>query len=324
MTDKAIVLVQGAERVDEVPGLERLAEHARIRFAVSREALAEGIRDAEILLGWDFRADGLERAWENADALKWIHWSGAGVDAVLFDALRDSDVVLTNTAGVFDRPMAEFALATVLAFAKRVPENTRLQQSRIWKQRLAETVAGKRALIVGAGSIGTCIGGLLKAVGMQVTGLSRTGRDNDPVFGRVHPLPRLDEELAEADYVILIPPLTAETRGMFGRAQFAAMRADARLLNLGRGALVDETALIDALDAGTIAGAGLDVFATEPLPGDSPLWGMDQVIVSPHMSGDVAETLEQMAEVFLYNFERYRKGETLRNVVDKTRGYVGV
>lgn len=324
MTNKPTVLVQGAESIDEVPGLERIAERAGLRFAATPAALSEGIRDAEIVLGWDFRAGALQGVWGNANALKWIQWAGAGVDAIMFDALRDSDVVLTNVAGVFDKPVAEFTLATILAFAKHLPQNTRLQQTRTWKHRLTETIDGKRVLIVGAGSIGSCIGQLLKAVGMQVAGLSRRGRDNDPVFGSVHPLDKLNDELANADYVVLIPALTAETRGMFGAAQFEAMGTSARFLNLGRGALVDEAALVDALNTGSIAGAGLDVFSTEPLPDDSPLWGMDQVIISPHMSGDLDESPGQMAEIFLDNFDRYLRGDTLRNVVDKQKGYVGI
>jgi phosphoglycerate dehydrogenase-like enzyme len=321
MTNKPTVLVQGAESIDEVPGLERIAQRAELRFAATQGSLSEGIRDAEIVLGWDFRSGALQDVWANANALKWIQWSGAGVDAIMFDALRESDVVLTNVAGVFDKPMAEFALATILAFAKHLPENTLLQQTRTWKYRLTEAIDGKRVLIVGAGNIGTCIGQLLKAVGMQVVGLSRRGRANDPVFGTVHPLEKLNDDLANADYVVLIPALTAETRGMFGAAQFEAMKNSARFLNLGRGALVDEAALVDALNTGSIAGAGLDVFSTEPLPDDSPLWGMNQVIVSPHMSGDLVESPGQMAEIFLDNFDRYLRGETLRNMVDKQKGY---
>jgi len=321
MTNKPIVLVQGAESIDEVPGLERIAQRAELRFTTTPGSLSKSIRDAEIVLGWDFRTGALQDVWANANALKWIQWAGAGVDAIMFNALRDSDVVLTNVAGVFDKPMAEFALATILAFAKHLPENTRLQQTRTWKYRLTEAIDGKRVLIVGAGNIGTCIGQLLKAVGMRVVGLSRRGRVNDPVFGTVHPLEKLNDELANADYVVLIPALTAQNRGMFGTAQFGAMRNSARFLNLGRGALVDEAALVDALNTGSIAGAGLDVFSTEPLPDDSPLWGMDQVIVSPHMSGDLVESPAQMAEIFLDNFDRYLRGETLRNVVDKQKGY---
>lgn len=324
MSNGPVVLVQGAHGLDDVPGLSTIADEAQLHFAATPEALAEGIKNAEVILGWDFRVGALRSVWQQATELRWIQWTGAGVDAILFPELQQSDVVLTNAAGVFDKPMAEFVLATILAFAKHVPQNARLQSTHTWQHRLTEAVENKRVLVVGAGSIGTCIGQLLKAVGMRVTGLSRGGRTDDPVFGTVYPLASLHDELGKADYVVLVPALTPETRGMFGTEQFAAMKPNARFLNLGRGALVDEDAMLTALQQGIIAGAGLDVFSTEPLPQDSPFWDLEQVIISPHMSGDLEESGAQLSELFIDNFRRYRAGKPLRNVVDKQRGYVGI
>jgi phosphoglycerate dehydrogenase-like enzyme len=154
-----------------------------------------------------------------------------------------------------------------------------------------------------------------------VTGVARNPRSDDPDFGTVHPAAALLDALAGADFVVIAAPLTDDTRGMFGAAAFQRMKPSARLINVGRGPIIDQPALVTALSGGQLAGAALDVFADEPLPPDSPLWGMGNVIVSPHMSGDVAGFEDELAALFLDNLARYRRGEPLGNVVDKRRGY---
>ena len=318
---KPVLLVQGATSIDDVPGLASIADQAEIRFASDADEMRAALPGAEIMLGWNFRADSLREAWASADALRWIHWGGAGVDAAMFSELVESEVQLTNARGVFDRPMAEWVLGMIICFAKRIPETLALQARREWNYRLSEMVAGKRAVVVGVGSIGRAVARLLAAAGMQVEGVGRSARGGDPDFGDVHAIGDLHARLALADYVVLITPLTEATRGLFGAAEFAAMPAHARFINIGRGPLVVEADLLAALDHGEIAGAALDVFVDEPLPADSPFWSAPNCIVSPHMSGDYAEFENAMAQQFLHNWARYLNGETLDNLVDKRLGF---
>lgn len=314
--------MQGAKGVDEVPGIDSIASQADLRFANTSDELRVAIKDAEIMLGWNFQAGGLRGAWNDRTCLRWIHWCGAGVDAVLFPALVQSDTVLTNARGVFDRAMAEYVLGVIIAFAKRFPETITYQLKRTWQHRLTECIEGQHVLVVGVGSIGGAVARLLRSVGLNVVGVGRRARSEDPEFGVVHPQGKLNQLLPEADYVVIVAPLTEETIGMFGTEQYRAMKPTARLVNVGRGRIIDETALIKALQDREIAGAALDVFETEPLPQDSPLWSMANVIVSPHMSGDFVDYPRALADSFLENFRRFTAGEPLLNVVDKTQGYV--
>ena len=322
MNARTKVVIQGADSAGEVPGIEAIAADATIRCVNDFDALREALPGAEVLLGWKFAADDITRAFDRADRLRWIQWAGAGVDAAMFPTLVESNVTLTNVRGVFDQPMAEYTLGMILAFAKGFRRTDTLQRERKWLHRLTEPVAGTKALVVGAGSIGRAIARTLRAAGIEVEGVGRTARDTDPDFGRVHDNSDLNRVLGTADWVVLITPLTAQTRNMFDAARFAAMKPTARFFNLGRGALVDEPAMIEALTNGGIAGAGLDVFVDEPLPSANPLWEMENVFVSPHMSGDFHGHKVAMAKVFIENFRRYRAGEPLANVVDKGLGFV--
>lgn len=318
---KPVLLIQGVKAIDEVPGLEVLADQAEVRMASSVDELRAELPGTEILLGWNFRADSLREAWSHADSLRWIHWAGAGVDAAMFDELVQSDVQLTNARGVFDQPMAEWVLGMIIGFAKRFPETLASQAQCEWQHRVSERVAGKKALVVGVGSIGRAIGRLLGAAGMQVEAVGRSARSGDVDFGHVYAIDELHSRLPLADYVVLITPLTAQTRGLFDAPEFDAMKSSARFINVGRGALVVEKALLSALEGGDIAGAALDVFVEEPLPGDSPFWKAPNCIVSPHMSGDYDEFEIAMAGQFIENWRRYQAGEMLNNRVDKTLGF---
>ncbi|MCP4768791.1 MAG: D-2-hydroxyacid dehydrogenase [Gammaproteobacteria bacterium] len=319
---KPVLLVQGVKQLDEVPRLNELVDHAEIRFATSVDELQQQLPGTDVMLGWNFRAASLRDAWSAARDLRWIHWAGAGVDAAMFDELVASDVQFTNARGVFDRPMAEWALGMIISFAKQFPRTLDYQRSCEWHYRVSEMVAGKRALVVGVGSIGRAVGRLLTAVGMEVEAVGRSARDGDPDFGHVHAIDELRDCLPRADYVVLITPLTEQTRGLFGADEFAAMNPHARFLNIGRGALVVEEALLAALQEERIAGAALDVFVEEPLPPQSPFWSAPNCLVSPHMSGDFAEFETVMADQFIDNWQRYMAGEPLTNVVDKGLGFV--
>lgn len=303
------------------PGMAPVERIAEVRYA-RPDRLPEALAGADALFVWDFRSTAVAGAWPHADALRWVHIASAGVDRLLFDGLAASDVVLTNSRGIFDEPIADYVLTMVLCFAKDLHTTLRLQADRVWRHRETEPVAGARALVVGTGPIGRAIGRRLRALGLAVAGVGRTGRADDPDLGVVAPMDRLPEALAEADYVVLAAPLTAQTRDMIDAAALAAMRPAARLINVGRGELVVTADLVDALRTNRIAGAALDVFAEEPLPPDSPLWALPNVVVSPHMSGDVVGWREQLVALFLDNLVRHRDGAPLRNVVDKHLGYV--
>jgi len=313
-----LVVLYTDDLPDCLPLLEAAAEVRCVRAA----DLAAAMPGADALLLWDFFSSAVKDVWEHADSLKWIHVAAAGVDKLLFDGLRESGVIVTNSRGIFDRPIAEFVLASILALAKDLPGSLRRQQTGVWEHRDTERIDETRALIVGTGSIGRETARLLRAVGMRIEGVGRATRADDADFGVVHASTSLVDIVGEFDYVILIAPLTEATRGMIGASVLEVMKPTARLVNVGRGELVDEDALAEALRRGGIAGAALDVFNTEPLPATSPLWAMENVLISAHMSGDAAGWLERLSALYADNFGRYTRGAELLNVVDKKLGFV--
>jgi phosphoglycerate dehydrogenase-like enzyme len=319
MNAKPIVTVLAGDR--PVVGLEKLQEHAEFRIT-DIEGLGAALSGTEVLYMWDFFAEGLQDVWPNADALKWIHVPAAGVDKLLFPELVESDVVVTNARGIFDRPMAEFVLAGILHFAKGFGLAGELQRRRQWKSWPTTEVAGARVLVAGTGSIGRCTAKLLRAVGMDVDGMGRTARTGDRDFGTVHASADFAKVAGGYDYVVLAAPLTSATERMVSRPVLEAMKPSAVLVNVGRGRLVDQDALVQALQAGRLGGAVLDVFETEPLPQDHKLWQLDNVLVTPHMSGDSQNWLDELAAQFESNFHAWRQGKPLANVVDKRLGFV--
>ncbi|MBN7771393.1 D-2-hydroxyacid dehydrogenase [Marinobacter daepoensis] len=320
---KPVVTVLTAPGEPAPPGIEAIKARAVVRFACDEQTLRETLPGTDVMMVTDFRTDALEAAWPAADNLKWIHATSAGVDALMFPALIDSDVAVTNARGIFDRTIAEYVLCTILMFAKDFPGSIRLQMKREWKHRDTERAEGKQVLVVGAGSIGRQIARLVNAIGLHAHGIARTPRHDDPDFIAVHGNEELYEQLGHADYVVIAAPLTPQTEGLFDARAFAAMKPSARLINIGRGPIVKTEALIQALDAGEIAGAGLDVFEEEPLPADHPLWQRENVIMTAHMAGDFIGWNRALIDQFLENFDRWHKGEDLFNRVNKTLGYAG-
>ncbi|WP_210424457.1 D-2-hydroxyacid dehydrogenase [Gephyromycinifex aptenodytis] len=315
------VVVLSAPGAPDLPNADALGELVALDV-VHADGLGEALHGASMLLLWDFFSAALRDAWWGADALEWVHVAAAGVDAILFDDLRDSDVVLTNAHGTFDQPIAEYVAAAVLAHDKRLHESAALQRAGTWRHRETRRTAGSQALVIGTGGIGRAIARLLRALGMQVRGGGRTAREDDPDFGTVVPTDSLAEHIGWADHVVLVAPLTQGTRGLIDAQVLAAMKPSAHLINVGRGALVDEDALIAALGSGRPSAATLDVFMTEPLPSDHPFWGMDNVAISAHMCGDVLGWRDELAAQFEDNLRRRLAGQPLRNVVDKNLGYV--
>jgi phosphoglycerate dehydrogenase-like enzyme len=313
------VLVYRATEDDRPPGIE--AAEVEMRYAPDAAALAEGITDAEVL--FFYRADkrDLAAAYPRGRDLRWIQTASAGVDGLLFPDLIGSDVVVTNARGVFDDAIAEWTVGAMLAFATGIVTSLVDQGDRRWNDdRHTRRLAGTRLLVVGPGPIGRAVARRARDLGMDVAAVGTRERD-DADLGHVHGPETFYEALADADHVVDTLPLTNGTRGLFDAAAFTAMRAGARFYNVGRGATVDEPALVEALRDGRVGGAALDVFEEEPLPVDSPLWSMPNVIVSPHICGDYEGWERDVVRVFTDNLARYVRGEPLRNLVDKARGH---
>jgi phosphoglycerate dehydrogenase-like enzyme len=316
-----VVAVLGTSADSAPPGLAEPPAGCDLRFIPTRESLVTEAADADAVFAWVPRLDWLETEWGWSDRLRWVSTSTVGVDWLLFPELVRSDVVVTNSAGVFNQAMAEYALALVSAVCADLHTTLRLQQARLWQHRETTRLAGRRVVVAGAGGIGRAIARLLSHTGAIVNCVGRQYRE-DPELGPIAAVSELPSLLPAADFVIIVLPLTADTRGLFGPEMLRRMRGDAWLVNLGRGAIVDEPALISALRGGTIAGAALDVFADEPLPTASPLWSLPNVIVSPHMSADFYGWEAALTGLFLDQLRRFRKGEPLINVVDSELGFI--
>lgn len=307
--------------------LERLrGSFPGVRFVspVDRAAADEEIARADVVFGWAVTP----KNFPSASRLRWIHVSAAGVGPVLFPALVESQVVLTNGRGLHAIAMAEHTLGVILAFARKLHLARDAQRERRWsqKEQWTETpahgaLAGSTLGLVGLGSVGSALATRARALGLEVIAVRRhPAPDPAPADAQWGP-ERLGELIERADWLVLAAPLTGATRGLIGAAELSRMKSSAVLINLGRGALVDECALIEALRAGRIAGAALDVFEHEPLSASSPLWEMPQVIVTPHVSGLGPRYWERAVDMFARNLSAFTRGEPLENVVDKRAGY---
>ena len=256
--------------------------------------------------------------------LKWYQQWGAGADWLLeHPELAEKDFILTNVSGIHETPIGEQIMAYLLMFARGFPQMVRAQLATTWSQHESKTfeLAGKTMLLLGTGAIGAYTAKLAEAFGINVVGVRRSPEKQVEHIGEMVALADLHTALPEADFVVLTLPLTEDTHHLIGKAELEQMKPTAILVNIGRGGLVDEPALVGALQNGTIAGARLDVFETEPLPEDSPLWAMENVIITPHMAGNTPHYDERALEIFLGNLRRYTAGESLTHVVDKQAGY---
>lgn len=262
------------------------------------------------------RAGRFMAACLQAPNLRWLHTFSTGTDHPVFGAFLDRGVRLTNSAGSSARPIAQTVAMYLLALSRNLPAWVRAQDRAEWTPRAFDELDGSTLAVVGMGPIGTEVARLGLAFGMNVIGCRRTPTGDEPC--PTWPLDRLDELLGSADWVVLALPLTPDTNGIIDRRRLALMRPAARLVNVGRGELVDEAALGEALEQGRLAGAALDVFTTEPLPADSPLWSMPNVIITPHSSGATAGSRHRAALVFLDNLRRWRTGEPLVNELSRS------
>ncbi len=312
----------GATVDDPPPGIGAIGDTVELAFADDVPSLVDALEGAGVLFAWRPRSAVLSQAWGSAGDLRWIQSASAGVDNILFPELAGSHVVLTNARGVYEDAIAEYVLGLMLVFAKDLTGVFERQRGHEWQHRETERLERKRVLVVGVGPIGRAIARTCAALRMSVRGVGRTARPATEVMIEILSIEQLTDAVSSADYVVNALPSTDETHHVFDRAVFEAMNPWTRFVNVGRGSTVDERALIRALESGAIAGAALDVFEEEPLPGDSPLWTMPNMIVSPHMAGDAAGWREGVVELFVRNLERYLTGRPLLNVVDKARGYV--
>jgi D-2-hydroxyacid dehydrogenase (NADP+) len=308
-----------------------MAERVRARWPEVRvvhlptyDGLQVELPDTNVFVGFSLRPQQL--VW--ARQLLWIHSTAAGVGQLMYPELRRSGIELTNASGVHRVPMAEHILGTLIALARRFPDCVRYQQQAQWAQeelwnatvRLRE-LRGQVVLFIGFGAIGREVAKLAKPLGIHVWAVTRSGRGEADLAEKFYPSTQLHDALPQADFVILAAPETAETRAMMGAREFALMKTSAYFINVARGALVDEPALIAALQQNKIAGAGLDVASQEPLAPENPLWKLNNAFITPHVSAVSEHLWERQTDLLMENLERWFNGRELLNRVDLERGY---
>ncbi len=288
------------------------------------DGLARELPDTDIFVGYSLRAKQLT----DARKLKWVHSTASGVAQLMYPELASSGITVTNTRGIFAVPMAEHTMGLLLALARNFPDSVRHQerghwgQQEIWDrpQRLTE-LNGQLLLIVGFGSIGREVAQRAKAFGMRVWAVTRSGEDDSALAEKIARVSQLRELLPHADYVVIAAPETAATRELIGAQELAQMKPGARLINVSRGSLLDEAALVHALEQGTLGGAALDVTCTEPLPADSPLWKAPNLFITPHTSAVSDRLWTRQTDLLMRLLEKWFAGEELFNRVDFAKGY---
>lgn len=328
------------------PSFDRSLPHAddEVLRRISAVSPKIKVKDASTLLMAEFRGDKsrkteLDSMLAQADVLfgfippqnitarapnlKWFQVTSAGVDRHRDTEIWRSKVVLTGVSGIHATPIGEFVLGFMLMLAKNMPQGFQMKQKREWQRYSPHVLRGKTVGIIGLGHIGREVARLSKAFGMKVIATRRSTRQPGKArnVDLLLPQARMKQMLAESDYVVLCVPLTPETQHIIGEAELKAMKPTAYIINIGRGRLINEEALIRALDAKLIAGAGLDVTATEPLPRESRLWDFDNVILTPHVSGGMEDYMLRATDLFCDNLRRYLDVKKLRNVIDRKKGY---
>lgn len=295
-----------------------------IDLPMTEEAFVRALPGAEVVYAWGLA----RRHVDKAEALRWLHTPLAGVDRVLNPELTKSPVRITSSRGVNSVAVAEHTLAMLLALTRGIADAARHQKDRLWAQDILygrvpplEELDGRLMGIVGLGDIGRVLAVRAQAFGMRVWGLTRTPRPRPEAVEKMIPAGKLDLLLRTVDIVVLAVPLTRATQGLIGERELRRMQPGSILVNIGRGELVQESALLRALREGWISGACLDVFATEPLPAASPLWSAPRVVLTPHVAGTHPRYMARSADLFIGNLRRYLKGEPLINEVDKQAGY---
>jgi phosphoglycerate dehydrogenase-like enzyme len=309
-----------------------LADRLRVDFPQidvvhlpSYDGLDDHIRDAEVAVAWSLRPQQITIAPD----LRWIHSPAAAVHQLLSPELMNSQIVLTNAREVHGPVVAEHVIALIFALAKRLPQAVRLQQEHVWGQEMMwrarprpREVLGATLGLIGLGSIGRETARCASALGMRVVAVREHPEKQKPdVVAEVYPLSQLDTLLAQSDFIVLAAPLTPNTRSLIDTPRLAKMKPDACLINVSRGALIDESAVAEALRENKIGGAALDVFTKEPLPADSPLWDLENLLITPHTAALTDKLWERHYALIKENLRRYLNREPLLAVVDKQKGY---
>jgi phosphoglycerate dehydrogenase-like enzyme len=303
-----------------VPG-EETESDGRYRIAEAEPSKPE-LAEADVIVGWQVSLEQLD----HTQRLRWFHAGSAGVEHLELAALRERGVILTNSRGVSAPNMAEHAIGMMVALARRFPRLMREQAGHAWRDedthREVRELSGETVLIIGTGEIGSQLATRAAAFGMRVEGLRRRANaDRPPHFDRIWTTADLHEALSGADHVVVTLPVTSETRDLLDARAFAACKPGALIYNIGRGAVIDTSALVAALQAGQLGGAGLDVTEPEPLPADSPLWDLENVLITAHTSGASPRYWERQEALMSDNIARYREGRPLRNLVDYENAY---
>lgn len=306
---------------DNDPQLEMLRDIPHVAGS-TLEAFEKAAPEAEVILNWSGPRPLLRSVFLACPRLRWVHSRSAGLDKTLFPELIESPIPLTNGTGVFSQSLGEFVLAAVLYFAKDFPRMLRNQRAKRWEPFDVDEIAFQTAGIVGYGDIGRAAARRLRSMGMKVLALKRHAPASpDPFITQFYKPEEMAAMLGQCDYVVVAAPLTPETHHMISDAQFAAMKPSAIVINVGRGPVIDQAALVRALSSKRIRGAGLDVFEQEPIPAGDPIWQLDNVLISPHCADNTKDWLNDAMRFFLTQYSRFEKGEPLENIVQKHLGY---
>ena len=286
------------------------------------DACAQAVKDATVILHWSGGRELLRALWPMCVNVRWVHSMAAGVDKLLFPELVESEVPLTNGSGVFSTSLGEFVLAAILYFAKDLRRMVRNQMAGVWEPFDVEEIGGQTVGILGYGDIGRAVADRLHAMGMRVLATKRhVSNLTDPPVERFYKPEALREMMSLCDYIVSTAPLTGETRHMISHAEFEVMKPTAVVINVGRGPVIDEAALLRVLREKRIRGAGLDVFEQEPLPAGHPFYKLENVLLSPHCADHTSDWQDQAMRLFLEQYARFQNGESLKNIVNKHLGY---
>lgn len=323
--DTILVLVSPAEPAEaQLAMLRKQLPGVKIIAGNSAEAFERAAVDAAVLFNWSGSIELFKKVFAMCPNLLWVHSRSVGLERTLFPELKESSVPLTNGAGVFSASLGEFTLGAILFFAKDFRRMIRNQMAGVWEAFDVSWASGQIVGIIGCGDIGRAIAKRARALGMTVLAVRRHASSSqaaDPLVAQTYTPEHRLEMISLCDYVVVAAPLTSETRGMIGEAEFAAMRPTAVVINVGRGPVINEEAMIGALSTGRIRGAALDVFDHEPLPAGHPFYKLENVLLSPHCADHTPDWLDNAMKFFIEQHERFRKGEPLLNVVDKKLGY---